>query len=359
EPRPATRFRSARRRPPRHRRAGRRRPRPDRRRHRPHRHVRLGSGAAAPGRRPDRAGHRHRPPSLRPGRARLDEDGVPAGRCPRPLGTGRGVRRRRRGGAPGVSHHRQRLPRDHPGDQRRRHPQRLPGRRGGGSEPVRLRLVGGGVRLARRQPGVHHRGLAHPARRPAVLRPGEGRARGAAGRRGAGAPRPGVVPAASPGRRGARRHRRKGRPPRAAGPAGPRAVQPAAALPRAVPGVRAGTADAAHPRGGRRPRAGAVHRGGRASRRLQHRRRRRPDRCRRRPRVRRHPDPAPRGTGAGRRQGVLPPAAAAARRGVGGGGEPPGDHGHHQGPREAGLASALQRPGSPARHPAREPEPVL
>ena len=53
--------------------------------------------------------------------------------------------------------------------------QRLPGGGGRRRPPVRLRLVGRGVRLPPRQPGADDRGLAGPAG-AAVLRAGEGRA---------------------------------------------------------------------------------------------------------------------------------------------------------------------------------------
>ena len=138
----------------------------DGRRHRADRHLRLRPDPAAAGRRPHRADHRHRPPAVRPGRARLDEDGVPAGRRPRRRGAARGVRRRRRRRPPGVPHHRQRVARDHPGDQRRRHAQRVPrggrGRRRSGSSTRRRSRPTASTPTT---PSCIDRGLADPARR--------------------------------------------------------------------------------------------------------------------------------------------------------------------------------------------------
>ena len=166
------------------------------------------------------------------------------------------------------------------------------GRRRG--PPVRLRLLGRGVRLPSRQPGHDRRGVADPPGGQAVLRPGEGRGGGPPRGRGGVPSRPGAVPAAPADRPGAPRRRRQGPPAGTAGPAGPQTLQPPTAP--AVPGagVRARAPHAVHPRGGRRAGAGAVHRGRRAARRLQHRRRRHRHRVRRGAGVRRAVDPAAR-----------------------------------------------------------------
>ena len=265
------------------------RPRAHRRRHRAHRHVRLGPGPAAPGRRPDRPGHRHRPPSLRPGRARLDEDGVPAGRRPRPGGAAGGVRRRRRRRPPGVPDHRQRLARDDPGDQRRRHAQRVPrrGRRRG--PPVRLRLLRRGLRLPRRQPGRgstrtgrpgRRRGCSTRRRRPSWRTCSRRRPRrtpswrcSCCARRSSWVPTSSAARTSCPGRWPRSGRKLFGRPRR---------------LPVPVPVFVPELPDAVHPRGGRRPRAAcSASSAAGPARRLQHRRRRHRHRGRRRPRVRR------------------------------------------------------------------------
>ena len=97
-----------------------------------------------------------------------------------------GVRGRRRRRAPRVHDHRQRVARHDPRDQRRGHAQRVP--RGGGRrrEALRLRVVGGRLRLPPRQPRRDDGGLAGAPGRAAVLRAGEGRARAAAGAEAAG-----------------------------------------------------------------------------------------------------------------------------------------------------------------------------
>ena len=61
-------------------------------------------------------------------------------------------------------HRRHRVARDDPGDQRRGHAQRVPGRSRGRREAFRLRLLGRRLRLPPRQPGARHRGPRVPRR---------------------------------------------------------------------------------------------------------------------------------------------------------------------------------------------------
>src|SRR5918995_1856228 len=100
-------------------------------------------------------------------------------------------------------------------DQRRRNPERLPGRRFGWCDAVRLRLLLGGVRVSRRQPLGDDGGVAGTARRQSVLRAGEGGDRGPAARGAGGAPR---TPRLRPASTGSSRPQRGGREERAARP---------------------------------------------------------------------------------------------------------------------------------------------
>ena len=63
------------------------------------------------------------------------------------------------------------------------------------------------------------------------------------------------------------------------------------------------------------------------------------------------PLPVPAGAGAAGRAGGVPAAVPAAGRRVGRGRHPPVAHGHRPGQAGAGLAAPLHRPGGPARHP--------
>ncbi|CAA9533573.1 MAG: NAD-dependent epimerase/dehydratase, partial [uncultured Solirubrobacteraceae bacterium] len=328
-------------------------PQAHRRRHRAHRHVRLRPHAAPAGRRPHRADRRDRPPAVRPERARLDEDGVPPGRRPRRGGARGGVRRRRRRRAPRVPHHRRRVARDDPRDQRRGHAEHVPRRGRRGRRALRLRLVGGRLRLPRRQPRRDDRGLAGAPGRSALLRAGEGGDRGAAARRGVPAPRARALPPAAADRARAAHHRGQAGPPRAARRARqgarPRLHAPARAGPRG--GAR--PAAAVHPRGGRRTGVPALHRRRRRPGHLQHHRRRRAVGHRRRARAQRHPDPVPRRPGAGGGARGLVAAAAVVRAAgdrVGRGAQPPGDHGREQGQGRARLEPALHEHRGAARH---------
>ena len=265
----------------------------DRRRHRPDRHVRLRADPAAPGRRPRSRrviGIARRPfdPAERgwtkmeyrqgdvrdPDALREAFDGADVVVHLAFLITGNASRR------------------DDPGDQRRRHAQRVPGRGGRRCPPVRLRLVGRGLRLPRRQPGADRRGLAGAPGGPAVLRAGEGRAGGRCceARR-----------SRTPSWRSTCCARRSSSGPNVVGgkdvlpgplaPLGRRLFGRPAAAARARCRCSCRAPAAVHPRGGRRPRAAAVHRRRRPAGRLQHRRRRRRHRGRRRPGVRRAADP--------------------------------------------------------------------
>ena len=188
----------------------------------------------------------------------------------------RGVRRRRRRRPPRVHHHRARIPGDDPRDQRRGHAERVPGRGRRRRQAVRLRVVGGGLRVPRRQPRRDDRGLADAPRRPPLLRAGEGgdRARCSARR---------PPPSRSSTSTCCARRSCSARTPWARrtccpsplAPLGARRVRGAAPAARAVPVPVPRPARAVHPRGRRRPGLPAVHRRRRPAGRLQHRRRRR------------------------------------------------------------------------------------
>ena len=89
--------------------------------------------------------------------------------------------------------------------------------------------------------------------------------------------------------------------------------------------------------------------GGRARWCLQHRGRRRPQHGRRRPGAGPAAAPGARGAGPGGRQARVPPPAAAVVGPVGRGRQPPGDHGHLEGPRPAGLDAPHLRPAGDPR----------
>ena len=220
--------------------------------------------------------------------------------------------------------------RDDAGDQRRRHAEHLPGGGRRRRAAVRLRLVGRRLRLRRRQPEPDRRGLADPPGRPAVLRAGEGGARGAAGSR----RRPGTPSSRSTccGRRSCS----------ARTPSAGRTCCPDR-WPRSAGGCSAG-------RGGCRSRCRCSCRSTRCS---SSTRRTSAGRCCSassapgRPGayniagdgvvtaadVAREfgalPIPLPAGPAQAAARACRPAAVPAAGRRVGGGGQPPGDHGHH------------------------------
>ena len=126
-----------------------------------------------------------------PARARLDEDDLPPRRRARPGRPRGGLRGRRRRRPPRLHDHGQGLARHDPRDQRRGHAEHLPrGRRRRGAA-VRLRVVGGRLRLppATTPCRITEDWPVRPAG-AAVLRAGEGRGRAAAGGRGGAPPRP-------------------------------------------------------------------------------------------------------------------------------------------------------------------------
>ena len=149
------------------------------------------------------------------------------------------------------------------------------GPRPAGCAAVRLRLVGGGLRLPRRQPRRDDRGVADPSRRPALLRPGEGRAGGAARGRGRGHPDVGLYLLRPPIVLGPHAMGAKDSLPGPSTTLGRTVAGAIDKLPFALP-CSPPTCRPAHPRGRRGPGPPAVRGRGRPARGVQHRRRRHP-----------------------------------------------------------------------------------
>ena len=286
-----------------------------------------------------------------PCRARLDEDDLPPGRRARPRRARAGVRRRRRGRAPGVHDHRHGRPRHDPRDQRRGHVERFRAAAAAGAKrfvyassvaaygfhrdnPVRMTEdwpVRPAAHLFYAQEKAEIEAPARRGgRRPSGARPlpaaPAGRARPARGRRQGAAARPARAAwaAGSAGSCAARPFRSRCSPRRCRSSSSTRRTSArrscSASSPPARPGAYNITGD-------------GVLTGAEVARELGL-----------------APLPIPGGLVQGARARARRAAVRPACRRLGRGGQPPGDHGREQGQARARVGAALHEPRGAARH---------